>query len=207
MNKSDGIKKFLALEENKRDRIVNAAMKEFSYGYKRASTDTIVKDAAISKGLLFHYFGTKENLFEFLINYAADILEKDFYDMINLGQKDIIESVWQQALLKRDISDKYPHIHTFFVSLQAEYSVQFAKKYEEIVEVSFKQCDKTLFREDVDPKKIFDIIVWGTNGFFEANEHKANEYATFLDALRSYLDIFRLIFYKPGTEDQDVKSS
>ena len=49
------IEKFLKLDDEKRDRILNAAMKEFRYGYVKASTDIIVKEAGISKGLLFHY--------------------------------------------------------------------------------------------------------------------------------------------------------
>ena len=49
--------KFFDLKKEKQDRMINAALKAFAVnGYKRASTDEIVKDAGISKGLLFHYF-------------------------------------------------------------------------------------------------------------------------------------------------------
>ena len=52
--------KFFALPEEKRRRIVNAAMEAFGKNeYKRASTDDIAARAGISKGLLFHYFGSK----------------------------------------------------------------------------------------------------------------------------------------------------
>jgi len=44
--------KFLALEPEKQSRIINAAIKEFVHkGYNKASTNEMVKDADISKGL------------------------------------------------------------------------------------------------------------------------------------------------------------
>ncbi|MCL2193139.1 MAG: TetR/AcrR family transcriptional regulator, partial [Treponema sp.] len=85
------IEKFLKLDDEKRDRILNAAMKEFRYGYVKASTDIIVKEAGISKGLLFHYFGTKEQLYTFLVRHTSELVQKDYFDMINLGHKDILE--------------------------------------------------------------------------------------------------------------------
>ena len=52
--------KFFDLKQEKQDRMVNAALKVFALnGYQHASTDDIVKEAHISKGLLFHYFDSK----------------------------------------------------------------------------------------------------------------------------------------------------
>lgn len=42
--------KIMSLAPDKRDRILNAAMKEFARGYKNASTDNIVRESGISKG-------------------------------------------------------------------------------------------------------------------------------------------------------------
>ena len=52
--------KFFDLKREKQDRMINAGLKTFAkYGYRHATTDEIVKEAAISKGLLFHYFDNK----------------------------------------------------------------------------------------------------------------------------------------------------
>jgi len=49
------------IEPEKRDRILNAAIEEFaSFPFEKASTNHIVAKAGISKGLLFHYFGSKQ---------------------------------------------------------------------------------------------------------------------------------------------------
>ena len=51
--------KFFDLNKEKQDRMINAALKVFAInGYRHASTDEIVREAGISKGLLFHYTPT-----------------------------------------------------------------------------------------------------------------------------------------------------
>ena len=58
--------KFFDLKKEKQDRMINAALKVFGMrGYQFASTDDIVREAGISKGLLFHYFGSKLGLYSF----------------------------------------------------------------------------------------------------------------------------------------------
>ncbi len=59
--------KFLTLDQEKQERILNAASKEFAQkGFVNASTNEMVKEAGISKGLLFHYFKNKKQLYLFL---------------------------------------------------------------------------------------------------------------------------------------------
>ena len=206
--------KFLTLNVDKQDRIINAAMKEFSYGYKKASTDAIVREAGISKGLLFHYFGTKEHLYEFLVHYTMDMMQTNYFENINLAKRDILESIWQMCLLKRDISDKHPPIYDFINSVsthmkdnpKAKISSYYAKRNKALMEDLYKNCDISLFREDVNPQKAIDIIVWGLNSVFEAEEVKkvivvdtddeSQNRERFLEELRSYLDMLRLCFYK-----------
>ena len=49
--------KFFDLKKEKQDRMINAALRVFAIeGYQHGSTDDIVRDASVSKGLLFHYF-------------------------------------------------------------------------------------------------------------------------------------------------------
>ncbi|MBR6395680.1 MAG: helix-turn-helix transcriptional regulator, partial [Lachnospiraceae bacterium] len=56
--------RFFELKKEKQDRMINAALRVFSqYGYRHASTDEIVREAGISKGLLFHYFESKKGLY------------------------------------------------------------------------------------------------------------------------------------------------
>ena len=53
-----------AKNSESREKIIRAAFKEFGeHGYEGASTNQICLAAGISKGLLYHYFGSKEKLF------------------------------------------------------------------------------------------------------------------------------------------------
>lgn len=96
---------FLSLSEEKQKEILSAALEEFSqHGYDLASTNNIVAKAGISKGLLFKYFLSKENLFLFIVDkfgndpsgssknkaefkdifeYLEHSLKTDIYNVIN----------------------------------------------------------------------------------------------------------------------------
>ena len=65
--------KFYDIKSDKQERIINAAIKVFAEnGYKKASTDVIVKEAEISKGLLFHYFTNKIGLYEYIVEKCKE---------------------------------------------------------------------------------------------------------------------------------------
>jgi len=62
------------LPEDKRQRIIEAALNEFAErGFDMASTNTITEQARISKGLLFHYFGNKEGLYLYLVKHCMRV--------------------------------------------------------------------------------------------------------------------------------------
>ena len=64
--------KFWDLKKSKQDSMINGALKVFAgSGFRHASTDEIVTEASVSKGLLFHYFYSKAGLYEFLTEYSA----------------------------------------------------------------------------------------------------------------------------------------
>ena len=64
--------KFLSLEPERRNAILNAALKEFAgKGFDDASTNVIAKEASISKPLMFHYVNNKKDFFLFLYIIAA----------------------------------------------------------------------------------------------------------------------------------------
>ena len=64
--------KFWDLNKSKQDNMIGSAVKIFALnGFRHASTDEIVAEASISKGLLFHYFHSKSGLYSFLAEYCA----------------------------------------------------------------------------------------------------------------------------------------
>lgn len=85
--------KFLNLDKEKQERILNAAMKEFALkGFDNASTNEIVKEANIGKGMLFHYFKSKKDLFLFLYDYTLGVLLNELYGKVDLSEKDVLKN-------------------------------------------------------------------------------------------------------------------
>ncbi|MEA1974222.1 MAG: TetR/AcrR family transcriptional regulator, partial [Bacillota bacterium] len=84
------------LETKKRDQIINSALKEFAEnGFMKASTNIIVKNADISKGTLFNYFGSKIKLFNFLEEFVISTVYNSIIDNIDWTIEDFFERVKQ----------------------------------------------------------------------------------------------------------------
>ena len=59
-----------------RERILDAALEEFGvWGFEGASTNRVCRQAEISKGLLFHYYRTKLQLFSEVLDRCICDLE------------------------------------------------------------------------------------------------------------------------------------
>ena len=65
------------METSRRENIFQASLEEFSaLGYDRANTNHICEIAEVSKGLLFHYYGSKKQLYLFTVEACIeDVLE------------------------------------------------------------------------------------------------------------------------------------
>lgn len=203
--------KIFSLEAEKRDRVINAAMREFCNGFKNASTENIVREAGISKGLLFHYFGTKRDLYLFVIQYAINILLKEYYGLLDMKQHDILEILWQIILLKIDLSYTYPAIFDFAAKLYAQTKDDPADEAGSmLLEIQnktmsdiIKNIDTTQFKEGLDTHKAANIVWWTLVGYsntqIKASKSMAeyqSEYEVYLSDMKAYFDIFRKCFYK-----------
>jgi len=212
--------KFLAQPEEKQERIIKAAMKEFLSGYKSASTDNIVKEAGISKGLLFHYFGTKERLYNFLIDHSIGIMQREYLDLINILQPDILETIWQLSLLKQDLSTQYPAIFDFMTTAFVDTSAKnestaanlarFNAIQADIMVKVYTRADTSLFREDINPKIAMEIITWTLTGYAQSKLNIAEvetagtaareNFGQFLEEFQQILNTLRKCIYKEDSQ-------
>jgi len=203
--------KIMAMDPDKRDRVINAAMREFSKGYKIACTDTIVREAGISKGLLFHYFGTKDGLYKFILKNACETIYNEYLTLIDLKQYDIIEKIWQMTLLKMDLTYKHPALFEFlakaYMELQENPNDEFAEYFNKTrsiaVEKALSDIDETLFKDGIDPKKAANIVLWTLNGYSTSQinttmrmEDYQKEYERYLTELKEYIEILKTTLYK-----------
>lgn len=206
--------KFLSLNPEKQERILNAALKEFALkGYENASTNEIVKTAGISKGLLFHYFANKKELYLFLYNHFVDVLMKEFFNELDFTQRDIFERLKNLMILKNKLMVRHPEIFNFMMSASMEASeevkVALNNANTELIQTSygrlFDNIDLTKFREGTDIQRTINIIMWTLEGFSNQELEKAKKLnkdtLDFDEAFKEaevYIDMLKKSFYKSG---------
>ena len=92
---------FLLHDDARKNRILEAALVEFAdKGYKKASTNTIVREAGVSKCLLFHYFISKKELFILLYSHAREVITNELYEKVNFGDKDVLNRMTEATIVK-----------------------------------------------------------------------------------------------------------
>lgn len=204
--------KFLNLELERRNAIMNAALREFaSKGFDDASTNVIAKESGISKPLMFHYVNNKKDFFLFLYDYCLDILNREYFDKIDVHEKDIFERLRQTCLLKIQVMQKYPWIFDFIrvavftdsVAVKSE-----LKERREVVENNsferfYGDIDVSRFRSEMDVNKAKQLIFWAVGGYasqildqfkgFDTVEFNFEKIRTEFDG---YLNELRKAYYK-----------
>lgn len=201
--------KLLDLEPQRRDAILNAALKEFSSeGYDNASTNVIAKEAGISKALMFHYVSSKQELFLVVYDYFADLMKNKYFELMNYDEKDIFNRLHQSYALQIKLLEKYPWIlelnklslstNSNKINKELENRTQHLSCYPKL----FDKIDETKFRKGLNIEKCKQFIFWANIGFVnEILEEIRNHEKTYLNCevvlseVDKYLDELRKIFY------------
>ncbi|MGG3890901.1 TetR/AcrR family transcriptional regulator [Metabacillus fastidiosus] len=100
---------FEKLSEEKRLLIINVCVQEFAQnGYEKTSTDIITTKAGISKGILFHYFKNKKNLYLYIVDYVVKFLtEKTLQTVKEVKSTDFFDRIKEIVLLKHHVTFEY----------------------------------------------------------------------------------------------------
>lgn len=197
--------KFFDLKKEKQDRMINGAMKVFAAGgYRGASTDDMVKEAGISKGLWFHYFGSKLGLYTFVVDYAVKYMSMELTASFNssvTGYFDIYKTTEQIKMLVRK---SYPYIPLFLASVMNEKDEEAVKAvhnyidaYSQKVKKPFENVDDSLWMPGVD-KEVLDMTVSFTmlgilKEEYEKDSFDADEY---IRRISEYLDMMKALCIK-----------
>lgn len=203
--------KFLILDEKKQIRIINAALMVFSEkGYKQASTDDIVSKAKISKGALFHYFGSKEKLYLYLCDYSFTKMTEEFYSKMDINISDFFEKLALSVQIKVKMYSEYPCLFAFIRMVLADTeaaSRKFVSRYMEgidqkIAQDFFTGFDRTRFKDKLDIDKALETVRLTADGMVNEwhEKHKNQSGAEMLEELllitEEYIAFFKKLFYK-----------
>jgi TetR/AcrR family transcriptional regulator len=206
------VSKFLSLDPEKQNRIINAALNEFAgKGYDNASTNEIVKEAGISKGLLFHYFRNKKELFLFLYDHCVEVTMEDFYKKIDLNETDFFARMHQFKTIKWNLIKQYPEIFKFLEAsyLETAHDVKddLDKRNKELHQDStskiFNGLDTAKFKDGIDVQKAINIVLWTFQGLADEALERAKltssnqvDYEQAFSEADDYIEMFRSCFYK-----------
>ena len=142
------ISTFEKLPDNKKEMIVSTGIKEFSRkSYKDVSTDRITEKCGISKGILFHYFGSKKGFYFYCLEKAMEKLMKtteipsegDFYEII-------FASMNQKMQICRQFKDEMHMVNMASRDATAEIAEQKAELIRRYATVGQLESAKTLSR-------------------------------------------------------------
>jgi AcrR family transcriptional regulator len=197
--------KFLNLSPEKQDRIINAALTVFGkYGYKKASVDEIVKAAGISKGLIFHYFGSKKNLYRELYEYCLSAVTKQLLETVDPSETDFFAMLEKNTEAKLNILKQHPSMYDFLLKtyFEPEEGVPGAMSSENAIPSDafkefFKYADTSKFKEGISMDKALNILLWCSNGFMQMKGiDSAMDPEKALSEFSGYLSLLRFAFYK-----------
>ena len=164
--------RFYDLTREKQDRFINAACKLFAEnGYKKASTDDIVKEAGISKGLLFHYFGSKQGLYLYVYEYSTRYVRMEYDRCIPKEGMDFFELQRHLEISKRNIIRHYPYMTLFIqrafretdkelISLLADNM----ERYSALIAEVYSRASVTGFKSSVDPSSVLKLCLFTSDG-------------------------------------------
>lgn len=205
------ITKLLSLEPQRKNAILNAALKEFSLqGYDNASTNVIAKEAGISKALMFHYVNSKQELFLIVHDYFFDLMKNEYFELMNYDEKDVFNRLRQSYLLQIKLFGKYPWISEFnklscvtnSTEINKELEKRTHKKHSSCYPELFDNIDETKFRSGLNIEKCKQIIFWSNVGFTnqlldDIRNGDMNDFncKVFIKKIDEYLDELRKVFY------------
>lgn len=174
----------MVLPKEKQEQIFLAAAREFAAkGYDKASTNAIVKEAGIGKGMLFYYFGSKLELYNDLLKQLWAQMETLIHEMEIPKGMGIIETFQHLTRIKmKSVIEKpvwfdlvtrlYLHPEDLAVSPEAQQTfAQSAKIREARMQETFSKADMSRLRKDIPQERIMQHISFVMEGF---SQHVTN---------------------------------
>lgn len=207
---------FTKASEKKQRNIINAALNEFSkHPYETASTNNIVKEAGISKGILFHYFGNKKNLYLFLFDYVLNKYSETTFADLDLAEKDVFQRYRQLLSIQINLVQQNPAFFNFLNMVLTEKSPEVTSELETKQSLNgeynydkfLNGIDYSLFKEEIDTEYAMNTIKWVLDGIsnrynqqFKESNHDIDTYNILVDQctaeIEEYFLFLKPLFYK-----------
>ncbi|MCI9188421.1 MAG: TetR/AcrR family transcriptional regulator [Lachnospiraceae bacterium] len=197
--------KFFDLKKEKQDRMINAALKVFAIqGYRHGSTDDIVREAAVSKGLLFHYFGNKVGVYQFIYDYSVRYMTLELRSSVDSKESDLFTVLKQMERARMHAMRGYPYMQQFLNRSMSEDCYEALLAVEEKKNVLEEACaaidaqiDYTALPAGIDGEKLRKMLDFTIKGLMTERFQNASFQPEMLyEEVCDYLDVMRKIVYR-----------
>lgn len=151
---------FLNLPEEKKNRILETAIQEFSEkGYGRASINTMVNRLGISKGSIFQYFTNKRSLFFYVFEYAVALVKRTLVQVKeDTEDEEVFERIRKSLLAGVEFIQKHPHIYRLYLNLQMGDDTPFRSELIHKIRLFSAEYLSSLLRQGVERGEISNKI-------------------------------------------------
>lgn len=190
--------KFFDLKKEKQDRMINAALKVFAQnGYRHASTDDIVKEAGISKGLLFHYFVNKLGVYQFVYDYSVRYMSLELSTRVSTRETNLFEVMKQTQAARMNAIKGYPYMQQFLdrsLSEDVGEVLMIISQKREILADAYNEIYQRInfseLPQNVDGSKLYKLMEFAAKGImmehFQDDSFQAD---MVLEEIISYIDM------------------
>lgn len=187
---------FKKLAEDKKNIIIKSGISEFSKkSYSEASTDIITRNCGISKGILFHYFGSKKEFYFYCLEKA---LERLITELPELEVNDFYGIIFSFIEEKLNLCREFPEEMRIVNMAARETNSQISERRNEVLaKYTIKGKEKSA--------KVMGKAVAALNLKEEANTEKVTAALTlYIGAIiNKYLEIYKEMpdqFFKQSEE-------
>jgi len=197
--------KFLALPQERQDKIATAAMSIFgTSGYKKAYVSEIAAAAGISKALVFHYFGTKKTLYLYLLDYTSRIMSAKAQKERELSSTDVFDRLVDAAKQKIFVMSRYPEIRGFLTSIYNEDDPEVMSEVKELLasdedmltKIVIEYTDEKKLKDGIDPMLVECVLLKFTEGTLGNRLDKTRSLVEIMFEYTKCLNMLKHILYK-----------
>lgn len=205
---------FESLSNEKKQKILHICIEEFAeHGYQNSSTNRIISRAQISKGSLFKYFGSKEELYFYVLDYVSEDLFSEMSSEMSIDTvlmpKDLIARLAYLARAEFEIHMKKPLYFKLFQKAQASDGTAVSQRFREKFGAGSEAIARDILADvsvdnlRYDKDSTIDAVLWLLRGFnesFSAEILDGDEVNTIQDKymrrLETYLEMLQKGIYR-----------
>jgi len=170
---------FERIPAEEQQRILQACIQQFAqHGYQQASTNAIVKQASIPKGTLFFYFGSKKDLYLYVIDYAVErfveAMDRWAREAGGEAETDLFERLLARGRRRMRFAVQEPSLYRLFFNaflhtppeISAEIEGRFAGYAAESARRLYAGLDRSRFRPGVQVERVVTLVNLVLEGIF-----------------------------------------